>query len=136
MDEREFLRRLETTLSGGEEAHATEVIAFLAGREVKIDSDVLRGATRRAVQLLAAGGDPMRGLDVDGRAVRALADDLDRPERRAELERGLGRLRLDADGLPLVTSRLESLEHEPDRAWRWFACALLADALAGAAENE
>jgi len=129
MEEREFLQNLETALARGEEGHAAEVLAFLAGSEVALDGDAVRGATRRAVQLLAAGGDPMRGLDVDGRAVRALADDLDRPDRRAQLEQSLHRLRMQANGLPLVTSRLQTLEQDSDRAWRWFACALLADEL-------
>lgn len=129
MEEREFLGRLESALTGGGEAHADEVLAFLGGRLVEVGEDELRGALRRAVQLLAAGGDPFRGLDIEGRAVRSIADDLDAPDRRSELGRGLGRLRAQADGLPLVTSRLEALEEEPDRAWRWFACALLADEL-------
>jgi hypothetical protein len=136
MGEREVLSRLEDALSHGEEAHPMEVLAFLAGRRVAVDDELLHGARRRAVQLLAAGGDPFRGLDLDGRAVRALADDLDRPERRAELGRGLAELRAQADGLPLVTGRLEALEQEPDQAWRWFACALLAEELTGDADDE
>lgn len=136
MEEREFLARLEAALSEGAEAHPMEVLAFLAGRRVAVDEDVLRGARRRAVQLLAAGGDPFRGLDLDGRAVRALAADLDRAERRAELGRALAELRSQADGLPLVTGRLEALEREPDRAWRWFACALLAEELADNGDDE
>lgn len=136
MEEREVLGRLETALSHGEEAHAVVVLAFLAGRRVAVDEGLLRGARRRAVQLLAAGGDPFRGLDVEGRAVRALAADLDLPERRAELGSGLADLRVHADGLPLVTSRLEALEQEPDRAWLWFACALLAEQLGGDADDE
>jgi hypothetical protein len=136
MGEREVLRRLEDVLSNGEEAHPMEVLAFLAGRQVRVDDELAHGARRRAVQLLAAGGDPFRGLDLDGRAVRALADDLDGPERRAELERGLAELREAADGLPLVTGRLEALERDPDQAWRWFACALLAEELASDVDDE
>lgn len=129
MEEREFLAGLETALTESSEAHATEVLAFLAGRRVSVDEGVLRGSRRRAVQLLAAGGDPFRGLDVEGRAVQALADDIDRPERRAELRRGLGELRVKANGLPLVTGLLQALEQDPEQAWRWFACALLAEEL-------
>lgn len=136
MGERELLRRLEDTLSNGGEAHPMEVLTFLAGRRVRVDDELLHGARRRAVQLLAAGGDPLRGLDLDGRAVRALADDLDRPDRRAELGRGLAELRAHADGLPLVTGRLEALEREPDEAWRWFACALLAEELVDEGDDE
>lgn len=129
MEEREFLAGLEAALTEGSEAHATEVLAFLAGQRVSVNAGVLRGARRRAVQLLAAGGDPFRGLDVDGRAVQALADDIDRPEGRAELRRGLGELRATANGLPLVTGLLQALEDDPEQAWRWFACALLAEEL-------
>jgi hypothetical protein len=136
MEEREFLAGLEAALTQGAEAHATEVLAFLAGRRVPVDEDVLRGARRRAVQLLAAAGDPLRSLDPDGRAVRALADDIDRPEARAELRRGLGELRVEANGLPLVTGLLQALEQDPEQAWRWFACALLAEELGGEGDDE
>jgi hypothetical protein len=131
MEEREFLAGLETALAEGSEPHATEVLAFLAGRRVSVDDGLLHGARRRAVQLLAAGGDPFRGIDVDGRAVRALAEDIDRPAARAELQVGLGELRAQANGLPLVTGLLEGLERDPEQAWRWFACALLAEELGG-----
>jgi hypothetical protein len=61
----------------------------------------------------AAGGDPHRDPALDDPAVLALARDLDTPERRATL----------IGALP------ETLRAEPDRAWRAFACGLLADAL-------
>ena len=51
--------------------------------------DELRAATRRAQLVLAAGGDPHRGLDLDGPAVERLAEELDSTERRAALEHGL-----------------------------------------------
>jgi hypothetical protein len=91
----------------------------------------VRGAQRRAVQLLAAGGAPQRELDLDGRAVNAIADDLDAPERREALAEGLRRLRETANGLPLVAGRIESLEADPSLAWRWFAVTVLAEELSG-----
>jgi len=96
-------------------------IAWLAGRGVSLDPGELHGALRRAVLLLAAGGDPHREPELDGRAVTGLAAELDRPERRAELEAALRELR---DG----TSRLLA---DSDLAWRALACALLAEELGG-----
>ena len=81
--------------------------------------------------LLAAGGDPHRELDPDGRAVRALAADLDAPERRAELRSALAALRVEAAGLPGVSAALDALLGDPDSAWRLLAVALLADELDG-----
>jgi hypothetical protein len=94
-------------------------VAWIAGRSVEVDEDERRGALRRAVLLLAAGGDPARDLELDSRAVTALAADLDRPERRAELREALEMLRTGA----------EELLANADRAWLAFACALLADEL-------
>jgi len=79
--------------------------------------------------LLATGGDPQRRLALDGRAVTALAAELDRPERRAELAAGIARLRERAAGFPLVADVLGLLRGDPDLAWRAFACGLLAEEL-------
>jgi hypothetical protein len=54
-------------------------------------------------------------------AVRALARDLETPERRAHLAATIQRLEAE-------TEALEALR-DPELAWRAFACALLADAL-------
>ncbi len=86
-------------------------------------------ALRRAMLLLAAGGDPHRELELDGRAVGALAAELDRPERRAEVSRGLEALRAEAAGLATVTRALDELLLDADLAWRAYVCALLADEL-------
>src|SRR5437899_1694408 len=74
---------LEGSLGAGEEVGFEVPLSLLAGREVTLEKGDLRGARRRAVQLLATGGDPRRELDPDGRAVSALAADLDSPKRRA-----------------------------------------------------
>jgi hypothetical protein len=79
--------------------------------------------------LLAAGGDPQRELELDGRAVTALAAELDRPERRAEVSRGLEALREEAAGLANVSPALEELLLDAGLAWSAYACALLADEL-------
>lgn len=127
--ERAFLADLERGLASGEADEPEAALALLAGRDVTLDEDELKGARRRAVQLLAAGGDPRRGPDVAGRAVGALADDIDRPERREAFAEGLEQLRRSANGLPHVLDRVSRLSDDQDLAWRWFACTLLAEEL-------
>jgi hypothetical protein len=80
--------------------------------------------------LLAAGGDPHRELDPSGRAVTALAHDLETPVRHDQLDAALTGLRAEAAGLATVSSALDALRADPDAAWRWLAAALLADQLA------
>jgi hypothetical protein len=127
--ERTFLADLEQSLAKQEADEPDAVLALLAGRDVALDDDELRGARRRAVQLLATAGDPRQGLDVEGRAVRAIAADLDRPERRQMLAAGLATLQSTANGLPRVLERVARLSADEDLAWRWFACTVLADEL-------
>jgi hypothetical protein len=127
--ERAFLRQLEERLSEGEAVEAEVSLMLLAGQSVHVDEDELRGATRRSVEILAAGGDPRRELDPDGRAVTALADDLDEPGRRAALADGMASVRQLVDGLPQLTGRLDALARDDSLAWRWFACTLLAEEL-------
>lgn len=126
---RQALEQLDATAARPEEAFAA--LAFLAGDAVPIDEDELHGARRRALLLLAAGGDPTRELDLSGRAVTALAAELATEKRRAALGAGLTELRPEATGLTVVSASLEILAGDGDLAWRAFACALLADELAG-----
>src|SRR3954469_10342434 len=111
-----------------EEGPELAVLAYAAGLEIDLGDDA-PGAIRRAVLLLATGGDPLRGLELDGRAVTALAAELDATERRAELADGLVRLRDAAAGLPRVTTAIDSLAADPELAWRAFATGVLADSL-------
>jgi len=106
------------------------VACFLAGRELAIDEDELNGTLRRAELLLAAGGDPRRQLELSGRAVSAVAADLDRPDRRDALHAALAALRAEADGLRAVCESLDLLLRDGDLAWQAFAMALVAEALA------
>jgi hypothetical protein len=69
---------------------------------------------RRALLVFAAGGDLHREPSLDDPAVLELARDLDTPERRAAL---LG-----------ASEQLAALG-DAERAWRAYACGLLADAL-------
>jgi hypothetical protein len=127
--ERAFLQTLESRLAAGADVEVEVSLSLLAGQGVEIAEDELRAALRRAVQLLATEGDPRRDLDLDGRAVTALAADLDSPARRQALVSGLTALRDTVDGLPVVSERLEELLAEDERAWRWFACTLLGEEL-------
>ncbi len=124
---RAWLEQVEATT---EPEDLPAVLAWLAGRDVSIDEDELRGALRRAVLLVAAGGDPRRRLDLDGRAVTALAVELDRPERREELANGLSRARGEADGLADVSAALDRLVADPNLAWRAYAAGLIGEELA------
>jgi hypothetical protein len=128
-----WLLGLENSLAedeGGDElATALVVLASVAGQEVQIGDDEAHGASRRALLLLAAGGDPDRGLDLNGRAVTALAEDLRTVDRQLALERGLDELKAQAKGLPHVTEALAALRATPDVAWRAYACSLLAEEL-------
>jgi hypothetical protein len=127
--ERAFLAQLEERLAEGDQVEVEVSLVLLAGRGVDLDEDELRAARRRAVQLLAAGGDPRRELDPEGRAVTALADDLDTPARRAALGSGLESLRPTVEGLTHVSSRLDRLAEDEALAWRWFSCTLLGEVL-------
>jgi hypothetical protein len=124
---RELLERLEELPSES----LLPSLAWLAGQDVELDQDELKGALRRAELLLAAGGDPHRELDLDGRAVESLAADLGDEEARGRLEDALARLTADSEGLRAVSDGLARLRAQPDLAWRCYAGALLADAIAG-----
>jgi hypothetical protein len=133
-----WLVEVERSLAEGEGteslAVALVVLASIAGADVPIDADEVHGAARRAVFLLAAGGDPERGLDLDGRAVTALAEELRTVDRQLALESGLQELRLQAQGLPHASEALHGLIEAPDVAWRAYAAGLLAEELGAAAE--
>ena len=103
-------------------------LAWLVLGEVQIPDDDLNATRRRAMFVLAAGGDPHRELDLNTVAAERLADELDSPERRNALHRALSGL--DAEGLPAVSEGLSALLGEPDLAWRCLGLALLADELA------
>jgi hypothetical protein len=124
---RELLERLEEL--PGESLLPS--LAWLAGQEIQLDPDEVKAAVRRAELLLATGGDPRRELDLDGRAVEGLAADLGDDEARDRLEDALARLTADSEGLRAVSDGLARLRAQPDLAWRCYAGALLADAIAG-----
>jgi hypothetical protein len=125
-----WLVELERLASEADLATALVTVASVAGRDVPLDEGEARGAGRRALLVLASGGDPSRGLDLHGPAVERLAGELDTPERRSALAIGLVRLRDDAIGLRHVTEAVKALIDAPESAWRAYAAAVLAEQLA------
>ena len=128
----DWLERVEQRLAEGDEeelATALVSLAFFAASEIRLPEDERRSASRRTLLLLVTGGDPARGLDLGGRAVTALAADLDTPERRSELLAGLGRLLRSSAGLPHVSEAMRGLVRDPEIAWRAYAAAILAEDL-------
>jgi hypothetical protein len=115
----------------GELGDPLPVLAFIAGQSVEIGDEDLNGARRRALLLVAAGGDPYRDLDVDDRAVKALATDLYTDERREQLGRSIDALALRVRERPVAREAALFLAADVDLAWRLFSLSLLAEELAG-----
>jgi hypothetical protein len=121
----EELERSELEARSGE---LQVVLCWLVQGDIAIDDEALNAARRRAMFVLAAGGDPHRDVDLDSIAAERLADELDTPERRAQLAAALDEL--PAHDLSAVTAAVEALRADPELAWRSFALSLLADELA------
>jgi hypothetical protein len=123
--------RLEELERSGLEPRSSEllvVLCWLVKDDIPIDEAELNGARRRAMFVLAAGGDPHRDVDLDSVAAERLAGELDTPARREQLAAALDDL--PADDLPTVTAAVELLRGDFELAWRSFALSLLADELA------
>lgn len=115
----------------GELGDPLPVLAYIAGQAVQLDDEELNGARRRALLLVAAGGDPHRELGVDDRAVKAVAADLYTEERREQLARSIDALVLRVRDLPTAREAALFLAGDVDLAWRLFSFGLLAEELAG-----
>ena len=122
----DLLARLDT----GELGDPLPVLAYVAGASIEIDDSELNGARRRALLLVAAGGDPHRELDVDDRAVKSIAADLFTTDRRAQLARGIDELVLRVRDLPTAREGAIFLAGDVDLAWRLYTLGLLAEELA------
>jgi hypothetical protein len=127
--DRQILEHLEPHLRETEPDGAAAMLALVARDSVDLDEAQLAASIRRALLVLASGGDLKRELSLDDRAVTGLAADLDDPARRGELEAALRGLRATAEELPEAATALDSLLADGDRAWRALAAALLADEL-------
>jgi hypothetical protein len=124
-----WLAGLERQLADGPVPELPVLLAYAAGRDVRLDDDELNAALRRTMLILAAGGDPHRELDPAAPAVASLAAELDDERPRTELMRGLDDLVGRAARLPRVRGALLDLAARPAATWRAFACALLAEEL-------
>jgi len=129
MDLRAALEYVEA--SGPSDADAAAAVAFGASLSLRLDEAALAGPLRRALLLLAAGGDPHRALDVDGRAVRALAHDLEALVGDDELAAAFASVHARARGLPMIEAAAADLAADPGRARGAVALALLGAELAG-----
>src|SRR3954452_21610793 len=114
-------------VDAGELGDPLPVLAYIAGQSVEIDVEDLNGGRRRALLLVAAGGDPHRELGVDDRAVKALAADLYTDERRQQLGRGIDALVLRPREREAAREAALFLAGDVDLAWRLCSLALLAE---------
>jgi hypothetical protein len=123
--------RLEALEAAGYDPRSGELLValvWLVLSELPIAADELNASRRRAMFILAAGGDPHRDLDLNTVAAERLAGELDSPERRQALHDALGAL--EAEALPAVQDGLSALQADAELAWRCLGLALLADELA------
>jgi hypothetical protein len=104
-------------------------LALIAGQGIEIDEDELQGAVKRALLVLAAGGDPTRGIDLAGRGIETIAEDLDSPVRRKLLMEGLESIRLRAVQRDALHEVIVALEADPETAWRAFSAARMVELL-------
>jgi hypothetical protein len=125
----EGLAGLLERVESGELGDQPTILAYIAGRDLELPDAELNQARRRAMLLLAAGGDPHRELGVDDRAVKALALELYSDERRAGLAAGLDELALLARDLPRTKDAVLFLAGDLDLAWRLYSLGLLAEEL-------
>jgi hypothetical protein len=123
------LDELLARIDAGELGDPLPVLAYVAGEALELDDGELNGARRRALLLVAAGGDPHRELDVDDRAVKSLAGDLYTDERRDLYGRSLDALVLRVRDLPQAREAALFLAGDVELAWRLYAVGLLAEEL-------
>jgi hypothetical protein len=117
------------SVESGELGDPLPILAYVAGQAIEIGDEELNGARRRALLLLAAGGDPHREIGVDDRAVKAIAADLYTEDRRGELARAIDALVVRVRDLPTTREAAIFLAGDVDLAWRLLALGLLAEDL-------
>jgi len=122
------LEQLEASGFDPRSSELSVMLCWLVQGDVAISEAELNAARRRAMFVLAAGGDPHRELDFGSVATERLAAELETPERHAALAAALDALSV--QDLPAVAGAVEALRADPELAWRSFALALLADEIA------
>jgi hypothetical protein len=125
--QRSRLNDLEAAGYAADSGELLVALVWLCLPELSIPHDELNSARRRAMFVLAAGGDPHRELGLDSVAAERLAAELDTPERRKALHTALSDLPV--EDLPTVSECVSALLSEPEAAWRCLGLALLADEL-------
>lgn len=120
---------IEALLAAGGTTEGTVSLAYVAAQLLTLDEAELAAARRRAMFVLAAGGDPHRELSAESPAVESLARDLDSVELRADLTRTLTAL-TDPPRWPVTAAVIEVLVADEDLALRTLALAFLAEELA------
>jgi hypothetical protein len=127
--DRRVLEGLEPALREWGDGQACAVLALVAREDMTLAEEELAAPLRRALFVLAAGGDPHRELELDGPAATRFAEEIDTPERRGELRASLEALRAQAKGLPRAEYLLDALLDDEELAWSSLAVALLAEEL-------
>jgi len=105
---RTALEGIEASLAVGARIEGMVSLAYVAAQLLALDEAELAAARRRALFVLAAGGDPHRELELDSPAVDSLARDLDTPELRRDLMSTLAAL-ADRERLPETTRTVAEL---------------------------
>jgi hypothetical protein len=123
------LEGIEARIAAGGTDEGMAALAYVAAQLLALDDAELAAARRRALFVLAAGGDPHRELTSESPAVESLARDLDSAALRGDLARTLAAL-ADPAGRPSTAAAIEILLADEDRALRILALALLAEELA------
>ena len=127
-ERRARLERLEESHLDPRSSELLVMLCWLVRDDVAIPEAELTAARRRAMFVLAAGGDPHRELDFGSVAAERLGAELETTERRVAL--GAALEALPTSDLPAVAGAVEALRADPELAWRSFALALLADEIA------
>jgi hypothetical protein len=125
---RTALEGIEASLAADAKVEGMVSLAYVAAQLLALDEADLAAARRRALFVLAAGGDPHRELELDSPAVESLARDHDTPELRRHLLCTLAAL--DDPGRPATSAAIHELVADDDRALSMLATALLAEELA------
>ena len=125
------MRELLELLEAGPGNSLLPGLAWLAGQEVELDEESC--ARRCAAPSSCSRPAAIRGASSSSTAATSPRSPPTSTAEtaREQLQEALARLTGDSEGLAAVSDGLARLRSQPDLAWRSYACALLAEALAG-----